>query len=101
MGITSTISLAAHARAQLNAAAEACDLSGVALERAIAVLDTSDDLDGPLVTTRQAIAAWRDELNSVGAELAELSADLGRFAGELQAIQQRLSPAIRQQSSSN
>lgn len=95
MGITSTIALADHARDQLNAAVEACDTSGAALERAVAVLSGADDLDGPLVTTRQAVGAWRDELRSVSTELAELAEELGRFSAELAAIQQRLSPANR------
>lgn len=92
MGITATITLADHARDQLNAAVEACDTSSAALDRAIAILAGADDLDGPLVTTRQAVSAWRDEMRSVGSELGELSEELARFAAELSAIQQRLAP---------
>lgn len=93
VGITSTITLANHARDQLKAAVEASDSSGAALDRAIAVLGSADDLDGPLVECRQAVAVWRDQLRSIEAELSELAEVLGRFSAELGAIQQRLSPA--------
>jgi DNA repair ATPase RecN len=95
VGISSTISLANQARDQLRAAMEACDMSGEALGRTIAVLSQVDDLDGPLVSSRQSVAAWRDELHTVSAELGEVANELGRLVDDLTAIQQRLTPGTR------
>jgi hypothetical protein len=93
VGISSTIHLANQARDQLRIAAEACETSGDAVGRAIAVLGASEDTDGPLVASRQALTAWRDELTSVATELTAQGDELGRLAADLQSIQARLSPS--------
>jgi aminoglycoside phosphotransferase (APT) family kinase protein len=95
VGISSTINLANQARGQLLAAIEACDTSGEALGRTIAVLTQVDDLDGPLVASRQAVAAWRDEMRTVSTELGEIANELGRLVDDLTAIQLRLAPVDR------
>ena len=90
MGIASTIAVARQAREQLKAALQACETSTDAANRAIGILSATDDTDGPLVSSRDATTAWRDELETVGRELGRVSDELDRFATELEAIQNRI-----------
>ena len=90
MGIASTIAVARQAREQLKAALQACETSTDAANRAIGILSATDDTDGPLVSSRDATTAWREELETVGRELGRVADELDRFATELEAIQNRI-----------
>jgi DNA repair ATPase RecN len=90
VGIASTIAVARQAREQLKVALQACETSTDAANRAIGILSATDDTDGPLVSSKEATTAWRDELESVGRELGRVADELDRFATELEAIHHRI-----------
>jgi hypothetical protein len=90
VGIASTIAVARQAREQLKVALQACETSTDAANRAIGILSATDDTDGPLVSSKEATTAWRDELETVGRELGRVADVLDRFATELEAIHHRI-----------
>jgi DNA repair ATPase RecN len=90
VGIASTIAVARQAREQLKVALQACETSTDAANRAIGILSATDDTDGPLVSSKEAATAWRDELETVGRELGRVADELDRFATELEAIHHRI-----------
>ncbi len=92
MGIASTIQLAETAGEQLHRAIVACETAADAADRSAAILATSDDEEGPIVASRSAAAAWRDELRVVARELGQVTADLDRLVADLGSVQRRLSP---------
>jgi hypothetical protein len=94
MGISATIALATHAREQFRVGIQACDAAADAVDRGVAMLGTTEDAEGPLVASRSAAATWRDELRTIARELTQIADELGQFAADLEAIQQRLSPAL-------